>query len=292
MRPKLYDCFCYLNEDMLLEMRLETLWAHVDYFVIVESIYTSSGKPKPLNFNPEKFPKYLSKIRYLVIRDYPEGTADAWRNELYQRNYMMHGLTDAQPEDWVMISDLDEIPRPEKIALFNPKRYKRADFEQAAYAYFLNNRCYVHGVPNTWRGAKITTYHQLCVFFKSPERMKSYKSSGPLRLFKRYWFKHWMVQVIPNGGWHFTWIASIDKIILKLESFAHQEFNLPEYKDPDSIRHKIRAGMDIINPHAHCVPEPLDARFPRYLLDRQHALAEWIIQPSSEMPAQSEKPKP
>lgn len=122
--------------------------------------------------------------------------------------------------------------------------------------------------------------------------MKSYKSSGPLRLFKRYWFKHWMVQVIPDGGWHFTWIASIDKIILKLESFAHQEFNLPEYKDPDTIRHKIRAGMDIINPNAHCVPEPLDARFPRYLLERQHELAEWIIQPSSEMRVQSEKPTP
>lgn len=277
MQPKIYDCFCYFNEDMLLKVRLETLWEKVDHFVIVESVYNSAGKPKPLNFKPEKFQQYASKIRYLVVSDYPHDINDAWQNELYQRNFFMNGLIDASPEDWILISDLDEIPHPEKIQLFNPERYKRADFQQAAYSYYLNNRCYQKGQPVLWHGSKITTYDYLVNFFGSPERMKSYKSSGTLRSLKRYLFKKWMVQTIREGGWHFTWIASIENIILKLESFAHQEFNKPEYKDPEMIKQKIASGHEIINPLGRCIPQIVDSQFPDYIVQHQDELSTWLI---------------
>jgi beta-1,4-mannosyl-glycoprotein beta-1,4-N-acetylglucosaminyltransferase len=279
MPPKLYDCFCYFNEDMLLELRLETLWDIVDYFVIVESIYTISGKPKPLNFNAEKFAKYAAKIRYLVVRDYPDGLDDAWRNERYQRNYIANGLWDAKADDWVMISDVDEIPRPDKIALFNPKRYKRADFEQAAYSYYLNNRCYNQGERVRWYGSKLTTYQNLLNFFVYPERVRSFKSAGWLRSIKRIIFKRWMVQIIPDGGWHFTWVTSIENIILKLESYAHQEFNKPEYKNPETIKAKIAAGFEVLNPQATCQREVVDETFPQAILNNQQKYATWILAP-------------
>ncbi len=279
MQPKLYDCFCYFNEDMLLELRLETLWDVVDYFVIVESIYTISGKPKSLNFNAEKFAKYAAKIRYLVVRDYPEGLDDAWRNERYQRNYIANGLWDAKADDWVMISDVDEIPRPDKIALFNPKRYKRADFEQAAYSYYLNNRCYNQGERVRWYGSKLTTYQNLLNFFVYPERVRSFKSTGWLRSIKRIIFKRWMVQIIADGGWHFTWVTSIENIILKLESYAHQEFNKPEYKNPETIKAKIAAGFEVLNPQATCKREVVDETFPQVILNNPQKYATWILAP-------------
>ncbi|ENG0234628.1 beta-1,4-mannosyl-glycoprotein beta-1,4-N-acetylglucosaminyltransferase, partial [Burkholderia multivorans] len=136
-RPKIYDCFCYFNEDMLLELRLETLWDHVDYFVISEAVYTQTGNPKPLNFDIEKFAKYRDKIRYLTVDHFAPGARSAWKNENYQRNYLIHGLHDAQPDDWILVSDLDEIPHPATIRAYDP-RYRRGDFQQHAYAYFLN----------------------------------------------------------------------------------------------------------------------------------------------------------
>ena len=33
---KIFDCFSYLDEDLLLELRLNILNKHIDHFVIVE----------------------------------------------------------------------------------------------------------------------------------------------------------------------------------------------------------------------------------------------------------------
>ena len=60
---QIFDCIRFLNEYDILELRLETLWDYVDYFVITESSLTHSGKRKELNFhnNRGRFKKYLSK---------------------------------------------------------------------------------------------------------------------------------------------------------------------------------------------------------------------------------------
>ena len=59
---KIYDCFMYYDEDELLDLRLNILDKYVDYFVIVESKYTHSGKKKNLNFDVNKFINYKDKI--------------------------------------------------------------------------------------------------------------------------------------------------------------------------------------------------------------------------------------
>jgi beta-1,4-mannosyl-glycoprotein beta-1,4-N-acetylglucosaminyltransferase len=43
---KIYDCFTYMNEDVVLDLRLNYLDNYVDKFVIVESLYFHSGKKK------------------------------------------------------------------------------------------------------------------------------------------------------------------------------------------------------------------------------------------------------
>ncbi len=278
MKPKIYDCFCYFNEDLLLELRLETLWDYVDYFVICESILTIAGHPKPLYFDTERFLKYKSKIRHLILLEYPFPTNDAWRNERWQRNYLSNGLFDAQDHDWIMISDVDEIPRPESIVHFIPSKYKRADFEQYMYAYFLNNRWEVQGEPVIWIGTKITTYQNFKSFFSySMEYLRNYKSSGLLRGINRMLFNKLMVQKIVLGGWHFTWMAGIDKIIQKLESFAHQEFNKPEFKNPEKIRELIQSGKDVLFPERKYQAQVLDIQFPEYLFENNERFREYLL---------------
>ena len=48
---KIYDCFMFNNEDLILDIRLNILDSYVDYFVIVESRFMHSGKEKRNFFN-------------------------------------------------------------------------------------------------------------------------------------------------------------------------------------------------------------------------------------------------
>ena len=59
---KIYDCFNFFNELDILEIRLNTLYDYVDFFVIVESSVTHSGEEKPFYFEKNLFPKYNIKI--------------------------------------------------------------------------------------------------------------------------------------------------------------------------------------------------------------------------------------
>jgi beta-1,4-mannosyl-glycoprotein beta-1,4-N-acetylglucosaminyltransferase len=107
-----------------------------------------------------------------------------------------------------------------------------------------------------------------------------------LRSIKRAYFHRWQIQKIKNGGWHFSYVARIPQIIQKLESFAHQEFNKPEYKDPEVIQAKIRAGMDLFGGQSRFLVQPVDAsRFPAYLVQHLEKYSDWLLPASSEHPA-------
>ena len=61
---KIIDCFMYFDEDHLLEIRLNTLFDHVDRFVIVEANIDHAGNKRVPKFNIKKFEKFASKIKY------------------------------------------------------------------------------------------------------------------------------------------------------------------------------------------------------------------------------------
>ena len=91
----IYDCFLYYDEDMLLDIRLNTLADVVDKFVIVESKHTFTGKAKTLNFDISKYEKFSDKIIYVTYDELPKlkkdvpGEYDAWKNDLH---YLSHGF--------------------------------------------------------------------------------------------------------------------------------------------------------------------------------------------------------
>jgi beta-1,4-mannosyl-glycoprotein beta-1,4-N-acetylglucosaminyltransferase len=270
---------------MLLELRLETLWDHVDYFVISEASYTHAGKERVTEFNIIKFKKYESKIRYIPLDARPEGPNGSWKNENFIRNNIANGLNDAKPDDLILVSDLDEIPNPKAIQLYDPS-FKRADLHQRYYSYYLNNywigNVDANGrlIPNTnvWHGTKITTYKHFIEFFKSnATSVRIYKSSGFLRGLKRAWFKFFQSQTIKDGGWHFTWVFSIENIIKKIESTAHQEFNHEEHKNTDRIIAIIQSGRDINKPFARYELQAVDNQFPTYLIKNQERFSAYLL---------------
>ena len=61
----------YFDEDLVLELRLNLLNKHVDYFVIVESKYNHKGESKKLNFDIKNFKKFEKKIIYLIYEKEP-----------------------------------------------------------------------------------------------------------------------------------------------------------------------------------------------------------------------------
>ena len=88
---KLFDCFMYNNEDLLLELRLNSLKKFVNKFVIVESQYDHQGNKKNLNFKIEKFNNFKDKIEYIILNEFPKNLSN-WERENYHRNFINNGL--------------------------------------------------------------------------------------------------------------------------------------------------------------------------------------------------------
>ena len=140
----LYDCFMYFDEDMLLDIRLNTLNNIVDKFIIAEGTKTHSGEEKKLNFDIKKFSKFKDKIKYLIIDDIPlnvnkykkDWSASHIRDQ-YQRNSIARGYEKYHDNDLIMISDIDEIPNPKKIEEFDIKK-KYACFLQKNFQSKIN----------------------------------------------------------------------------------------------------------------------------------------------------------
>ena len=118
MKNKIYDCFMFNNENDLLNIRLNILNKYVDYFVIIESAETHSGLKKKLFFDVEKFPEFKNKIIYGIIEKFPHNLS-AWEKENYQRNFISKFLKEAEDDDYILISDLDEIPNLNNINFKN-----------------------------------------------------------------------------------------------------------------------------------------------------------------------------
>ena len=122
---KVYDCFTFYNEFELLELRLKSLYEVVDFFVIVEADKTLNNKPKPFYFAERRkdFAEFLPKIRNVQVKmDIPyKGTGD-WSIEFAQRNMISEGIKDAAPDDFIFISDLDEIWAPDILQKINNRQ--------------------------------------------------------------------------------------------------------------------------------------------------------------------------
>ena len=229
---KIFDCFMYFDEKIVLDVRLNTLNKYVDYFVIVESKYLHNGEKKELNFDINKYKKFKDKIVYLIQEKEPEGTIKLNQNdnektksyklifnahlrENAQRNHIAEGLDVANDNDIILISDVDEIPNFKSLDL-KKINSKILIFEQDIFYYKFNR--YLKNF--TWFGTKACKKKYL----QSPQWLRNIK-------WKKYPFyrmdtffsdkKYINKYFIKNGGWHFSNIKNVKDIEFKLKSYLH-----------------------------------------------------------------------
>lgn len=243
---KIYDCFTFFNELDILDIRLNTLDEVVDHFVLVESKKTFTNNDKPLFYleNMHLFKKFQHKIIHIILNESSSET-NAWQNEEKQRNAIRDGLTDCVDSDIIMVSDVDEIPNPDKIELINYYIDNKMvfDFSQRLYYYYLNML-----VANDWKGTKLCTFAKFKEFSPQSLRMNSVGNT-----------------LIENGGWHFSYMGGAESIKYKIESFSHQEVNTDEIKNNIDIR--LTEGVSIFDKNQLFHKVNMDSIYPKYILN-------------------------
>ena len=266
---KIFDCFQYFNEDHIVDLRLNILNQYVNTFVIVESTVNHQGKSKKLNFDINKYKKYKDKINYIVVDDTPDSLKKPHRGgeslvEQHQRNSIIKGLKNADDNDFIILSDVDEIPNLNKLKEFDKNNY--AVFSQKMFMYKIN---LLNLNENNWHGSKICLKKNL----KSPKWLRNLK-------FKKYPFwridKIKNIQIIEDGGWHFAYLQNPENISNKIKSFAHGEFNKKNIVDEEKIKSKIEKGQDIFERGYNLRKVKIDNSFPEFILKNKEKLNEWI----------------
>tara|TARA_B100000424_G_scaffold262676_1_gene249047 strand:+ start:204 stop:1073 length:870 start_codon:yes stop_codon:yes gene_type:complete len=249
----------YFDEEIVLDLRLNTLNEFVDFFVIVESIYNHKGEERKLLFDLNKFKKFEKKIIYLVYKENPKKIEKIFDNdnrgeksrkyilnasfrENGQRNFIINGLNKANDDDIILISDVDEIPNLES---FSKEKFiqKIALFKQDMFYYKFNLR-----LPNlVWSGTKACKKKDL----KSPQWLRNIKDRKyPIYRLDTLFSdtKYIDIKFINNGGWHFSNIKTPSEIEHKLRSYLHhREFdeNPMSVKEIDKIIKNKQAIYDL-----------------------------------------------
>ena len=260
---KIFDCFMYHNEDLMLDIRLNTLSKYVDHFILVESMYDHQGNKKRLNFNFDNFRSYKDKITYLVIEKFPDNMS-SWDRENYQRDYLINGLTKADLDDYVLISDVDEIPDLTKFELV--KNFKYSVFKQKMYYYKIN---LLNKTEPIWYGSKICKKR----YIKSPQWLRDQKIKKVP--FWKFYKERW--NVIENGGWHFSFLMSASEIKKKLDSYAHFEYNNKKFNDLDKINNAIHQKIDLFDRPINFEKISFDDTFPEYIYNNKEKFKNWIL---------------
>jgi beta-1,4-mannosyl-glycoprotein beta-1,4-N-acetylglucosaminyltransferase len=287
----------FFDEEMLLDLRLNILDKFVDQFVIVESSYTHSGKGKKLIFDINKYSKFKEKINYIILKDPPEGIEEinngdsegeisrkeilnALKRENLQRDTIFNGLKDADKNDWIIISDLDEIPDLTNVN-FNNIKNKIIFFKQKVFYYKLN----LELKTLRWIGTKACKKKHL----KSPQWLRNIKDKI---------YPKWRIDIlfsekkyndiffVENGGWHFTFVKKPEDIEKKLKSYLHhREYDI----DPvgvDKIRNLINSKSVIYDHRVDQTQykfgggqklEKIDLEFlPRYISSNKEKYLDWL----------------
>lgn len=172
----LVNSFLLFNEIEHLRLRLEYEYSFYDRFLIVEGTKTFAGKPKILYFEKYKhlFTKFLDKIHYEVIDDFPEVIKSSyigldgkiapefrWHLEGYSRECVQKGLVKMglSDNDLVVYCDVDEVVNVDKLkeAVNNINDSEVHRFELVHYEYSVA----LQPVSEQWIGPFLTKFKYL-----------------------------------------------------------------------------------------------------------------------------------
>ena len=215
----------------MMDLRFNILNEYVEKFIVCESTISHSGKKKKLNFDINNYPKFKDKINYVVIDEEPTGIigfknglaephekrSDSLKRINLSYNYMLRAISEASDNDLIILSDNDEIPN------LNSQQFKNSKkdiiiFKQLFFYYKLN--LFYDLVP--WYGSKAA-------------KKKNLLSMSWLRNLKNKEYPFWRIdtlfsntryinlEIIKDGGWHFTNLMTAEKLYEKLKNFGHHD---------------------------------------------------------------------
>ena len=289
---KIIDCTTYYSEDLMLDVRFNILNDYVSKFVIAESKFSHSGKEKPLNFDINNFPKFKDKIKYLVIENEPNGinknndsTSVKRMNSLLRINqsydFMMSAIKDESDNDLICLSDNDEIPN------FESESFKKSNkdifiFKQLFFYYKFN--LFYDLMP--WYGTKACKKKKLIsLSWLRNLKNKQYPFWRFDTLFSKT--KQTNLQIVENGGWHFTNLKTAEEIHTKLSNFGHHnEFDvsgvtvkdIQECIDNKIVNYNHQADQSEDNKYTANYKLQLieDKILPKYLINNKQNLKKWF----------------
>lgn len=273
---KLIDTFLFFNEIEMLKARLEYLGPLVDHFVISEANIDFSGKKKSLILSreiisslpfSEKIIYYSKEIDfnnlYWVFKKIRYGNNQPrllWKLQDAQRNALLEPLKNFDDRDLIIFSDIDEFPSIDALNFFqtsecnfNSNQISEIySCKQIFYYYDLNHAA----INDQFYGSILSNLKTFREYL--PHKIKSSKND----------YKH-----VENGGWHFSYFMSEDKIREKILAISDVE-NLSSFKNLNAhqIKQKIIDNTDLYdrniilsNDLANAVPNTLRSILKKYL---------------------------
>ncbi len=240
------DVFTYFNETDIIDLRMKVLEGLVDMHIAIQASQTFTGEPREQAELPEG-PHFRS-----WCIDFPREDMTPWEREIYQRNYI--GTLPPFSDGHYLISDADEIPNPETVQWCIDKGVHEVRFDVDQYFWNLNWQVPKHmnkgGRPIMVRQERngIIPVHDI-----RGQIDRNYTT-------------------VDNGGWHFSFLGTEDKIRDKIEAFSHTEYDSEEYKDAQAIHNRVLLGID-----------PFD-RFPlKYTHISYETHPKWIVDHQDEV---------
>ena len=253
---KIFDCTTFYSEHLMMDVRFNTLDEYVHKFIVSESTFSHSGEPKKLNFDINNYPKFKDKIIYVVIDKEPNDiikienkllTPPEKRSNSLKRielsyNHMTNALDMALDNDLIILSDNDEIPN------LGSKKFQSSNkdlfiFKQLFFYYKFN---LLYDLIS-WHGSKAAKKKKLIsMSWLKNLKNKQYPFWRLDTLFSNN--KYINLDIIDDGGWHFTNLKSPEELYKKLTNYGHHdEFELSGLTVND-LRKKIEDKRVYSNP--------------------------------------------
>ena len=268
VKPKLFDCITFFDENFITNVRFEILNDVVDYFIVCESKYDHMGYSKNINFSLLN-KKFKDRVRHIIIEEQFPHFENGWKNEEYQREKIFDGIKDATMNDYILFSDSDEIPNPEK--LINLKLEKKFGiFLQNFYVYKIN----VYNKYETpWEGTRVCKKKDLKSFTYLRKKILKKNISKP------FWkINHEKnIELFENGGWHFNNLYSLELIKKKIETFPHTEFKNKKFTEIKNIQKRVKNLEDLFDRGHKYKKVDFDNSFPKYILENLNSFKDYIL---------------
>jgi beta-1,4-mannosyl-glycoprotein beta-1,4-N-acetylglucosaminyltransferase len=268
MKQKIFDCVNYFKEDLQLELRFNILNDFVDAFIVCEGKQDHQGRKKNINFNIKKYQKFKKKIIHIICDEFPEDL-NPWQRQAFQREFIFKGINQARDEDYIIYSDPDEIPNPNKLVNINLNK-KYGIFLQKTFCYKLS---LYNKYESPWAGSRITKKKYLKSFDDLRQKVL-------LKNLKYSWMrfdKEKSIELIEDGGWHFNNLMTPKDISLKLQTFAHTEYASKKFSSINIIKKKIFNLEDLFNKNLKYDKVTFDNTFPKYIVKNKIKYHKWIL---------------